>query len=93
METTPFPNKTTFGPGWLESVTLTSWVTRHGTRWVRARGSILDVDEAGYTVTVEFDERAPIVDCIIADLDGCLAPDCVAGTLYGFAIEAIEVER
>lgn len=62
----PYPNKVTFGPGSLESVTLVSWVAHH-TRWVRAKGTYTVYCGSGNSHIVEVDERCPLSDCDSTD--------------------------
>lgn len=59
----PFPQRTTFGPGSLEDLVLSSWVDRHHTRWVRLQGTYQVYCGMGneHTVTIATREHLSLV--------------------------------
>jgi hypothetical protein len=56
-QTTTIPQITTFGPGSLEQARLTTWVDRHGNRWVRLTATYTIYPGDGSEYDVVIDER------------------------------------
>jgi len=88
MTTPHIPRKTTFGPGALESLTLTSWTNKHGIRKVRLAGPY-----TVYTQHGRSDVRIDITECLSNCLDTFneQIPDAdkVARTLVEWALDGL----
>ena len=84
MQVPHIPRKTTFGPGALESMTLTSWTNKHGIRKVRLAGPF-----AVYTQHGQSDLQLDITECLSDCLDtfGDESPESVARTLVEWALD------
>lgn len=86
METPHIPRKTTFGPGALESMTLTSWTNKHGIRKVRLAGPYTVYTQHGQT-DVRIDITECLSDCLSTFGDEPSDADAVARTLVEWALD------